>query len=114
MAEHYYHSESSKQLRKLRQLKPDLFNSFIDFDKKVFAEGALDLKTKEIIAVATAHITQCPFCIDAHTKRAKCAGASDAEIAEAIFVAMAMRAGGAFSHSAIAMGSLEEEPKTTS
>jgi hypothetical protein len=46
MAEHYYHSESSKQLRKLRQLKPDLFSSFIDFDKKVFADGALDLKTK--------------------------------------------------------------------
>jgi len=114
MAEHYYHSESSKQLRKLRQLKPDLFSSFVDFDKKVFADGALDLKTKEIIAVATAHITQCPFCIDAHTKRAKSAGASDAEIAEAIFVAMAMRAGGAFAHAAIAMGSLEEEPKTTS
>lgn len=111
MAEHYYHSESSKQLRKLRQLKPDLFSSFIDFDKKVFADGALDLKTKEIIAVATAHITQCPFCIDAHTKRAKSAGASDAEIAEAIFVAMAMRAGGAFSHAAIAMGALEEQPK---
>jgi AhpD family alkylhydroperoxidase len=114
MAEHYYHSESSKQLRKLRQLKPNLFGSFIDFDKKVFADGALDLKTKEIIAVATAHITQCPFCIDAHTKRAKSAGASDTEIAEAIFVAMAMRAGGAFAHAAIAMESLEEEPKTTS
>jgi AhpD family alkylhydroperoxidase len=111
MAEHFYHSESSKQLRKLRQLKPDLFGSFIDFDKKVFTAGALDVKTKEIIAVATAHITQCPFCIDAHTKRAKTAGASDAEIAEAIFVAMALAAGGAFSHAAIAMGALAEEPK---
>jgi AhpD family alkylhydroperoxidase len=111
MAEHYYHSESSKQLRRLRQLKPDLFGSFVDFDKKVFAAGALDVKTKEIIAVATAHITQCPFCIDVHTKKAKSAGASEAEIAEAIFVAMAMRASAAFGHAAIAMGALEPDPK---
>ena len=81
MAEHYYHSESSKQLRKPRQLKPELFASFIDFHKKAFAPGALDLKTKEIIAVAAAHVTQCPFCIDAHPRRAKKAGASDSEIA---------------------------------
>ncbi|HEY2988068.1 MAG TPA: carboxymuconolactone decarboxylase family protein [Candidatus Binatia bacterium] len=111
MAEHYYHAESSKQLRKLRQLKPDLFSSFLDFDKKVFDAGALDVKTKEIIAVAAAHITQCPFCIDAHTKRAKKAGASEAEIAEAIFVAMALRAGGSFAHAAIAMEALEEQTK---
>ena len=113
MADHFYHSESSKQLRKLRQLKPDLFGSFLDFDKKVFEAGALDVKTKEIVAIATAHVTQCPFCIEAHTKRAKKAGASDAEIAEAIFVAMALRAGGAFTHAAIAMGALEEEAKPT-
>ena len=111
MAEHYYHSESSKQLRKLRQLKPDLFASFVDFDKKAFAAGALDLKTKEIIAVAAAHVTQCPFCIDSHTRRAKKAGASGAEIAEAVFVAVALAAGGPFMHASIAMGALEEEPK---
>jgi AhpD family alkylhydroperoxidase len=109
MPEHYYHSESSKQLRKLRQLKPELFSSFIDFDKKVFAAGALDVKTKEMIAVATAHITQCAFCIDFHTKKAKNAGASEAEIAEAIFVAMAIGASASFTHAAIAMGALEPE-----
>ena len=110
MAEAYYHSESAKQLRKLRQLKPELFASFVDFDTKVFQEGALSVKTKELIAVAAAHITQCPFCIDAHTKRAKKAGASDTEIAETVFVAMALRAGGAFAHGAIAMHSLEQAP----
>jgi AhpD family alkylhydroperoxidase len=109
MADHFYDSETPKNLRKLRQLKPDLFASYIDFDKKVFEAGALDVKTKELIAVAAAHVTQCPFCIDAHTKRAQKAGASEAEVAEAAFVAMALGAGGPFAHAAIAMGALEEK-----
>ena len=63
---------------------------------------------KELIAVATAHVTQCPYCIDAHTKRAKKAGATDVEIAETIFIAMALRAGGSWAHGAVAMRALEE------
>ncbi len=109
MADHFYHRESIKKLRRLRDLKPDLFAAFVDFDSRVFAEGALSTKVKELIAVAAAHITQCPYCIDAHTKRAKKAGASDEEVAEAVFVAMALRAGGSYSHSAIAMEALEEK-----
>ena len=108
MGDHYYHSDDLKRLRKLRELKPDLFKSFVEFDSKVFEEGALSVKIKELIAVGTAHITQCPYCIDVHTKRAKKAGATDAEIAESIFVAMALRAGGSWAHSAIAMKALEE------
>jgi AhpD family alkylhydroperoxidase len=107
--EQYYHGQSMKQLRKLRELKPDLFASFVDFDQKVMAPGALDAKTKELIAMAVAHVTQCPFCIEAHTKRAHAAGAEDAQIAEAIFVAMALRAGGSWAHSSIAMETLSEK-----
>ena len=108
MAECFYHPDDLKRLRKLRELQPDLFKAFVDFDTKVFEEGALNVKTKELIAVATAHITQCPYCIDAHTKRAKKAGATETEVAETIFVAMALRAGGCWAHSAIAMRALEE------
>ena len=57
--------------------------------------------------MATAHVTQCPYCIDVHTKRAEKAGASQEEIAEAIFVTMALRAGGAFAHSTVAFSALE-------
>jgi len=103
----WYEPESLKKLRKLRELKPDYFKAFVDFDAKVFEEGAIPIKTKELIAVASAHITQCPFCIEAHVQRAKKAGASDTEIAEAIFVAMALRAGGSWAHSCIAMQTLE-------
>jgi alkylhydroperoxidase/carboxymuconolactone decarboxylase family protein len=108
MADCYYHSDDLKKLRKLRELKPDLFQSFVDFDTKVFQNGALNVKTKELIAIGVAHVTQCPYCIDVHTKRAKEAGATDAEVAETIFVAMALRAGGSWAHSAIAMKALEE------
>jgi len=107
MTEHYYHPDDMKRLRKLRELKPDLFKSFVEFDTKVFEDGALSSKTKELIAVATALVTQCPYCIDAHTKRAKKAGATEAEVAEAIFVAMALRAGGSWAHGALAMHALE-------
>ena len=107
MNECFYHVDDGKRLRKLRELKPEVFKSFVEFDAKVFETGALDAKTKELIAVASAHITQCPYCIDAHTKRAKKAGVSDVEIAEAVFVSMAMRAGAAWAHSAIAMKALE-------
>ena len=108
MADYFYNVESIKNLDKLRELKPELFQSFTDFNDKVFADGALSTRVKELIAVATTHLTQCPYCIAEHTRRAKKAGATDEEIAEAIFVATALRAGGAFAHSAITFDVLEK------
>lgn len=107
MADNFYPADGMKALKKLRSLRPELFKAFVDFDTKVFEEGALSVKVKELIAVATAHITQCPYCIDVHTKRAVTAGATEEEIAESIFVAMALRAGGSFAHSTVAMHTLE-------
>ncbi len=103
----FYSSETGKSLRKLRQLKPDMFKGFMDFDQAVFKDGAITGKMKELMAITAAHVTQCPWCIDVHTKRAKEKGVTDEEIAEAVFVAMAMRAGAAFSHGAIAMAATE-------
>lgn len=89
-----------------RTLTPDIEQAFQAFSAKVFAAGALDAKTKQLIAVACAHVTQCPYCIRAHTKLAARAGASPQEIMESIWVATEMRAGGAFAHSAIALEAL--------
>lgn len=107
MSEVFYTAEGIKGLRKLRDLRPQLFKAFQEFDAKVFEDGALSAKTKELIAVAAAHITQCPYCIDTHVKRAKAAGATDEEVAESVFVAMALGAGGPFAHGSIAMHALE-------
>jgi AhpD family alkylhydroperoxidase len=85
------------------------FEAFRAFSKAAFADGALPRKTKELIAVAVAHVTQCPHCIKGHTVRAARSGATDKEIMEAIWVASEMRAGAAYTHSSIALEALAGE-----
>ena len=99
----FHNVDMPKQLKHLRELVPDAFRAFLDFDDKAFADGALPKKTKELMALAIAQITQCPWCIDAHAKRAIKTGATDAEIGETTFVAMAMAAGAAWSHGGLAL-----------
>lgn len=108
MSDCFYKEKGLASVAKLIELKKDLFNSFFAFDNKVFEEGALSVKAKELIAVGSAHVTRCPYCIDGHVKRAKKAGATDEEIAEAIFVGIAMSAGASVAHSCIAMDALDK------
>jgi AhpD family alkylhydroperoxidase len=82
---------------------PEIHYAFTTFSELVFAEGALPTKTKQLIAVAAAHITQCPYCIRGHTKAAMRRAARSEEIMEAIWVAAEMRAGGAYAHAALAV-----------
>ncbi len=95
--------DSAKQYKKLRAMAPDMMKGFLEFDKAVFKDGALPGKIKELMAITAAHVTQCPWCIEAHVARAKEKGCTDEDIAEAVWVAAAMRAGAAFSHGALAM-----------
>src|SRR5688500_1375870 len=88
-------------------LAPETERAFLEFSKQVFAEGALSLRTKEIVAVAVAHVTQCPYCIRGHTRSAERAGATPQELMEAIWVAAEMRAGAAFGHSALALAEMK-------
>lgn len=92
-----------------RELAPDIHHAFDEFSRAVFGHGALDRRTKQLIAVAVAHVTQCPYCIEGHTKLAHRAGASPEQIMESIWVAAEMRAGGAFAHSLLALHALETE-----
>jgi AhpD family alkylhydroperoxidase len=78
--------------------------AFWAFDKAAVAEGAIPVKYKELIAVAVALTTQCPYCIEIHSNNARRAGATDAEIVEAGIVAAALRAGGAITHTTHALG----------
>lgn len=91
-----------------RQLAPEVHEAFEKFSKAVFQAGALDEKTKQLIAVAVAHVTQCPYCIAGHSKLARRKGATDEEIMEAVWVAAEMRAGGAYAHSTVALHALGE------
>lgn len=109
MSEHFYHKDALASIGKLAELKGDLLGAFMNFNMQAFAEGDLSAKTKELIAVACAHITRCPYCIDGHARKAKESGATDGEIAEAIIVAAAMSAGASMAHGAIAMDTLKEK-----
>ena len=101
--------QSTPQLAEMRKkLAPDVHEAFANLSERVFAEGALPTKTKQLIAVAAAHITQCPYCILGHTKAALRHGASAEEIMEAIWVAAEMRAGAAYAHSTLALDTIAE------
>ena len=104
-----YPSSSPEVARKRRELTPGQLDAFEAFGKAVFADGALSAKFKQIIAVAVAHVTQCPYCIHGHTKAAMRAGATPEELMEAVWVAAEMRAGGAFAHSTVMLTTLAEE-----
>jgi AhpD family alkylhydroperoxidase len=99
-----YDPANIKKLKKFAELTPAAWEGFLAWDKAVMADGAIPAKTKELIAIAVAMTTQCPYCIDIHTKKAKAAGCSEAEIAEAVMVAAALRAGGAITHGTHSLG----------
>ncbi len=108
MHDNVYPASTPELAQHRRELAPEIDRAFHDFSKAVFAEGALPRKLKQLIAVAVAHTTQCPYCIRSHTLGALRDGASEREIMEAIWVAAEMRAGGAFAHAAIAMEAMTE------
>ncbi len=108
MSDPVYPTATPAHAEQRRALAPETDKAFRDFSRQVFAEGALSTKTKQLIAVAVAHVTQCPYCIKGHTQGALRHGASEQEIMEAIWVAAEMRAGGAFAHSVVALEAMAE------
>ena len=98
-----YNKENLARIKKLDALAPELMKAFWAFDRLAVADGAIPAKYKELIAIAVAMTTQCPYCIDIHTRSARKAGATDAEIAEAAMVAAALRAGASVTHATHAL-----------
>lgn len=97
----YFDRENDRKLTSVyRQHTPDILAAFAAFDGAVFAEEgrAVPLKYRELIALAVAVTTQCVYCIETHSQRAQRVGATEAELAEAAWVATAIRAGGGFAH----------------
>jgi len=93
-----YSMDNLKKLPKLGKLAPDATSAFWAFDKAALADGAIPKKYKELMAIAVALTTQCPYCIEAHKQAALKAGVTEQELAEVIHVAAALRAGAAITH----------------
>jgi AhpD family alkylhydroperoxidase len=100
-----YKKENLAKLKTMEKLAPEVMKAFWAFDKAAMAEGAIPAKYKELIAVAVALTTQCPYCIDIHSNAARKAGATDAEITEAAMVTASLRAGAAVTHATHALAS---------
>lgn len=99
-----YDKANLSKMKKMKELAPEAMAGFFAWDAAVMKDGAIPAKVKELIAVAVAMTTQCPYCIDIHAKKAKDAGCTEAEITEAVLVAAALRAGGAITHGTHALG----------
>ncbi|MEK5332937.1 carboxymuconolactone decarboxylase family protein [Lysinibacillus sp. FSL W8-0992] len=104
-----YQKSSIRRLPELAKLTPETFKAFAEFDKLALSDGIIPKKTKELIAIAAAHVTGCPYCIDAHVTNAKRLEISKEEIAEAIMVATALKAGSAIAHSLNALQAYDGE-----
>jgi len=101
---HYHDSADLKLLSELKKLAPKEFEGFVALDSIIGKEdGAIPRKYRELIALGVACTTQCPYCLDVHTRNAKRAGATREEVAEVVFLAAALRAGAAVTHGTLAL-----------
>ena len=110
MGEHYHDEADMKRLKEMRKLAPTDFDAWLGLNGITGSEdGAVPKKYRELIAVAVAATTQCPYCIEAHAKAARAAGATREELVESVFVAAALRAGGAVTHGTMALKFFDAE-----
>ncbi|MEA3152371.1 MAG: hypothetical protein QOD56_3310 [Gammaproteobacteria bacterium] len=93
-----YDMTNMKKLPLLGSMAPQAWDAFVAFDKAALADGVIPKKYKELMAIAVALTTQCPYCIAIHKDAALAAGVTEQELAEVTFVAAALRAGAAVTH----------------
>jgi AhpD family alkylhydroperoxidase len=104
MSNHYHDENDLKLLRDMKALAPTEFQAWATLDGIVGREdGKIPRKYRELIALAVAHTTQCPYCIEVHSKKAKKAGATKEEVVESVLIAAALRAGAAATHGTLAL-----------
>ena len=93
-----YDMDNLKKLGSLGKNAEGTMKAFEALDQAALADGAIPKKYKELMAVAVALTTQCPYCLEIHKDFAIKAGATEEELAEVTFVAAALRAGAAVVH----------------
>ncbi|MBZ5602283.1 MAG: carboxymuconolactone decarboxylase family protein [Acidobacteriia bacterium] len=96
--------DNLKKLAQLDKLAPEAANAFWAYDKAAMAPGAIPKKYKELMAIVVALTTQCVYCIELHRQAALKAGVTEQELAEAVHVAAALRAGAAITHGTHLLG----------
>ena len=96
--QHYYDASDLARFGEVGKNASHLATKFFDWYGAVFADGALSMREKSLIALAVAHAVQCPYCIDAYSKDALEKGSDLDQMTEAIHVAAAIRGGASLVH----------------
>jgi 4-carboxymuconolactone decarboxylase len=96
--ETYYKTEDLSKFGEMGKEAQELGQKFFDYYGTVFSEGELTEREKSLIALAVAHVVQCPYCIDAFTQACLEKGSNLGEMTEAVHVACAIRGGASLVH----------------
>jgi 4-carboxymuconolactone decarboxylase len=94
----YYLSEDLARFGDMAKTTPELHDLFMKWYGTVMAQGALDERTKKLIALAVAVAIQEPYCIDSYASQCQDAGWTPEQLAEALSVAAVIRGGGSIAH----------------
>jgi alkylhydroperoxidase/carboxymuconolactone decarboxylase family protein len=94
----YYLSEDLARFAEMGKTNPQLFELFMKWYASTMEPGALDGRTKKLIALAVAFAIQEPYCIDSYASACTDAGLTPEEMAEAVNVAAVIRGGGTIAH----------------
>jgi len=98
----------STRLASLRASTPEVMKSFGDLGRAATANGVLDRKTKELIALALSVAARCDPCIGFHTQSLVKLGATRQEIDETLAVATYMGGGPSLMYAASAIAAFDE------
>jgi alkylhydroperoxidase/carboxymuconolactone decarboxylase family protein len=94
----YYDERDLARFGDIAEGAPELAKKFFDWYTAVFADGALSVREKSLIALAVSHAVQCPYCIDAYSRDALEKGSNIDQMTEALHVAAAIRGGASLVH----------------
>jgi alkylhydroperoxidase/carboxymuconolactone decarboxylase family protein len=104
----YYNPADLAKFGKISDWQPEMGKKFFDYYGEVFKEGALTEREKSLIALAVAHVVQCPYCIDAYTSDALQKGVDETEMMEAVHVGAAIKGGATLVHATMMMNKAKE------
>ena len=108
MEKTYYNPEDLKKFGEIGDFQKEMADKFFAWYGEVFKEGALSEKEKGLIALAVAHVVQCPYCIDAYTTDCVKNGYSEQQMMEAVHVGAAIKGGATLAHSVQMMNKVKE------
>lgn len=108
MEKTYYNPDDLQKFGNIGEFQKATADKFFEWYGEVFREGALLEKEKSLIALAVAHVVQCPYCIDAYTTECIKNGWTEGQMMEAVHVGAAIRGGAVLAHSVQMMNKVKE------